>query len=276
MIYFISLKTLIKISNFKQIIIMKNILSIVAVMCFTAAVAQNGGSMEFKYTSSKGASGTMLMKHSEFGSKMEMNMASPKAPGSGIKMTSLVKKDAPDFIYMINDANKSYSEMKKGTAGAGQEDKHTYTVKKIGNETINNYKCIHFTVTNEKGQVSDMWTSKDILDYNKYSEVFKNDNKFGSSKQDNAIKAAGCEGFPVKMMHKNKDQEGDVTMELVKFEKKSYSKSDFDIPAGYTKSAGGPMGVPAMQGMKTQEEIMKMTPDERAKYIEEMKKMYGK
>lgn len=237
--------------------------------------AQNGASMEFKFTSSKGTGGTMTVKHSEYGSKSEVSMKSAKAPSGGMTMSSLIKKDSPEFIYMINDANKTYSEMKKGGANGNQEDTHTYTVKKIGNETINGYKCIHSTITNEKNEVTEMWTSKDILDYNKYSEVFKSDKKFGSSKQEQAIKAAGCEGFPVKTMHKAKDNEGDVTMELVKFEKKSYSKSDFEIPAGYTKS-GGPAGMPAIQGMKTQDEIMKMTPEERTKYIEEMKKMYGK
>ena len=66
-------------------------------------------------------------------------------------------------------------------------------------------------------------------------------------------------------------------MELVKFEKASYSSSDFEIPAGYTKTeaAANPYGGAAM-GIKSQEEIMKMTPEERANYIEEMKKKYGK
>ena len=255
---------------------MKNILSIAAVFIITFAAAQNGASMDFKYTSSKGANGTMLMKYSDYGFKSEVSMKSAKSPAGGITMVTMIKKDAPDVIYMINESNKSYSEMKRGTQGGNTEDNHTYTVKKIGNETINGYKCFHFTVTNEKNEVSEMWTSKDIMDYGKYSEAFKNSDKFASSKQDQAIKAAGCEGFPVKMMKKSKDGEGDVTMELTKFEKKSFSKSDFEIPAGYSKAGGpgaSPMGIP---GMKTQEEIMKMTPEERAKYIEEMKKMYGK
>jgi len=256
---------------------MKNILSITAGLLITAAAAQNGASMEFKYTSSSGANGTMLLKHSEYGSKSEVNMKSAKSPAAGMKMSSLIKKDAPDVIYMINETGKTYSEMKRSAAGGNQEDKHTYTVKKIGSETVNGYKCIHSTVTNEKNEVTEMWTSKDIIDYNKYSEaMYNSDNKLGSSKQEKAIKAAGCEGFPVKMIKKSKNNDGDVTMELVKFEKKSYSKSDFDIPAGYTKSAGGPIGAGAVPGMKSQDEIMKMTPEERAKYIEELKKMYGK
>jgi hypothetical protein len=137
------------------------------------------------------------------------------------------------------------------------------------------YKCVHSTITDEKGKMSEMWTTKDISDFNKYSEAF-HDKKYGSGKRDQALKDAGCEGFPVKMMHKGNEREGDVTMELIKMEKKSFSKSDFEIPTGYTKSGGSPTGAPAIPGMKSQDEIMKMTPEERAKYIEEMKKMYGK
>ena len=247
-------------------------------ICMSASFfvsAQNGASMEFKYTSSKGATGTMQIKHSEYGSKSVVSMKSPKAPGGGITMISLIKKDAPDFIYMINDANKSYSEMKKGSPATSHEDNHTYTVKKIGSETVNGYKCIHSSITNEKNQVTEMWTSKDILDYSKYSEPLNNNKKFGSYKREQAIKAAGCEGFPVKTVHKAKDDEGDVTMELIKFEKKSYSKSDFEIPVGYTKSANAamPAGIPQI---KSQDELMKMTPEERNKYMEELKKQYGK
>lgn len=237
------------------------------------AIGQNGASMEFKYSSSKGTSGTMLLKHSEYGSKSEINMKSAKGP-NGMVMSSLIKKSNPDIIYMINESNKTYSEMKKSATNGNQEDKHTYTVKKIGNETINGYKCIHSTVTNEKNQVTEMWTSKDIIDFGKYSDALNNDKNFGSNKRDQAIKAAGCDGFPVKMVQKSKDNEGDVTMELVKFEKKSFSKSDFEIPSGYSKAAGMTPG--AIPGIKTQDELMKMTPEERAKYVEELKKMYGK
>jgi hypothetical protein len=229
------------------------------------ASAQNGASMEFKVSSNKGVGGTINVKYSEFGTKSESSMM-------GMNMVSLTKKESPDVVYMINDKDKTYREMKKSTSQP--DDNSTYTVKKIGNETINGYKCVHALVTDNRG-TTDMWTTKDFADYNKYSESLNNNRKLGSAKREQALKDAGCEGFPVKMVTKEKD--GDMTMELTKLEKKSFSKSDFEVPAGYTKAVGPggtPPGKPA--GIKSQEELMKMTPEERAKYAEELKKQYGK
>lgn len=60
-------------------------------------------------------------------------------------------------------------------------------------------------------------------------------------------------------------------MELVKMEKKSFSKSDFEILAGYTKKEGNSGAISPSSGMKTQQEIMAMSLKERVKYIDEMK-----
>ncbi len=237
------------------------------------AAAQNGSYFEYKITSAKGMNGTSATKYSEYGTMSTMNMSSPKMPNGGMTMTTLIKKDSPDMFYMLNDKAKTYSEMKKGANG-NHDDNATYTVKKVGNESINGYKCVHATITNDKGSSEDVWNTKDIPDYGKYDEALSHNKQMSSSKRQQALKDAGCEGFPVKMTKKGNDDE-DTSMELQKMEKRSYSKSDFEIPAGYTKSAG--MGAPGgIPGVKTQEEIMKMTPEERAKYIEELKKQYGK
>ncbi|HWY12658.1 MAG TPA: DUF4412 domain-containing protein [Bacteroidia bacterium] len=238
------------------------------------AAAQNGAYFEYKITSAKGMNGVSAVKHSEYGSLSTMTMNSPKIPGGSMVMTTLSKKENPDVFYMLNDKAKTYSEMKRNASGDHGEDNNTYTVKKIGSETINGYKCIHATVTSDKGTVTEVWNTKDIPDYAKYSEAINKNSKMGSSKREAALKDAGCEGFPVKMVHQ--DKEGDMTMELQKLEKKSFDKSDFEIPTGYTKSNAPGAGAAGIPGVKTQEEIMKMTPEERAKYIEELKKQYGK
>lgn len=246
------------------------ILALISINAFLAA--QSGVYMNFKYSSSKGISGNLIMKHSDFGTKSEIKMVSQKQ-GGGMTMTTLLKKDHPELIYMLNDAAKTYTEMKKAEAVGSTEDKGTYTVKKIGNEMINGYKCIHALVTEGKN-TTEVWNTKDIPEFLKYSEAIKSDKNLASSKRDQALKDAGCDGFPVKMIRKGNQNDGDVTMELLSCEKKSYSKSDFDIPAGYTKSSGPAMPA-GMPQIKTQQEIMNMTPAEREKYAEEMKKLYG-
>jgi hypothetical protein len=140
---------------------------------------------------------------------------------------------------------------------------------------VNGYKCVHALVTEGK-ETHEVWNTKDIAEFDKYQKAFASNKNMSSSKRDKALKDAGCDGLPVKMVHKGNEREGEVTIELVKLEKKSFSKSDFEIPEGYTKNESGtnPAGGPA--GVKSQQEIMNMSPEERAKYIEGLKKQYGK
>ena len=245
------------------------ILLIIASLYSFILNSQNGAYVEFKITSGKGYNGTAKVNVSEFGSVSEFNMVIPQMPGGGVKNKSLTQKDKPGIIYTINDQNKTYSET--SPTDPTNQDLKTYTVKKIGEETLNGYKCVHALVT-EGNETHEVWNTKDITDFSKYSEAFKSNKRMGSQKREQALKDAGCDGLPVKTFHKGNAQEGDMTMELVKLEKKNFNKSDFEIPAGYTKGPSSSV----MSGVKTQQELMNMSPEERAKYIEELKKQHGK
>lgn len=258
--------------------ITKYTLTAAILLCFGSLFSQNGATAEFKFSSTngQGMSGSMKASFSEFGHKMEMNMANPHIPG-GISMTTLGNKKNPDVYYNLNEKTKTYSEIKRQEPSQNKntlDNDRKYTVKKIGEETVNGYKCVHFTVTSDK-EVSEMWTTKAIAEYMKYKETEKMNKRAYSFNRNKAIEDAGCDGFPVKTIRKSAggDKEGDVTMELVKFEKRSFSESDFSVPVGYTKSESV---TPGMGPQINSQEIMKMTPEERAKYIEEMKKKYGK
>ncbi len=249
-------------------------LSMIAVALALFINAQKGAYIEFKINSSKGATGSMKINYSEFGYGSEFNMVIPQMPGGGIVNKSIANKENPDSIYLLNDKTKTYSTIKKNDSQ--NEDTKTYTVKKVGEETVNGYKCVHALVT-EGTETTDVWNTKDIKEYNDYKATYASNKRMGSLKREQALKDAGCDGFPVKTIHKGNEREGDMTMELVKIEKKSFLKSDFAIPADYTRSgsaAGGANMNPA--GIKSQQEIMNMTPEERNKYIEELKAKYKK
>lgn len=234
----------------------------------THLISQNGTYMEYKISSSTGHGGSIKMNASDFGSSSEFNMVIPQMPGGGMSTKSLMQKSHPGVIYTINDKTKTYSEITPSEASS--QDTKTYSVKKLGAETVNGYKCVHALIT-EGAETHEVWNTKDFADYSKYAGAFAATKKMGSAKREQALKEAGCEGLPVKMVHKGNKQEGDMTMELVKLEKKTYTKAAFEIPAGYTKSSSSG----ASGGIKTQQEMMNMTPEERAKYMEEMKSQYG-
>jgi hypothetical protein len=249
---------------------------IIAVMTSVCIKAQNGAHFQFKMSSNKGLSGTMDLNYSELGSLSEMKMTAPQLPGGEMKSKSLSKKNNPDVLYIIDDNKKTYREQKKSAPNTVKEEKEI-TVKKIGDETVNGYKCVHAIIT-EGTSITDVWNTKDFADYEKYSSALVPERQMGNAaKRKQALKDAGCDGLPVKTIKKGNEREGEMTMELVKYEKKSFSSSDFEVPSGYTKTEAPAGGYPGMGGqMKSQDEIMKMTPEERTKYIEEMKKKYGK
>jgi hypothetical protein len=248
----------------------KQILLLAVAFSNSILISQNGASVDYKITSSKGANGEVKVKFSEFGSISEFNMVIPQMPGGGMFIKSLTKKSTPGITYMINDKNKIYSQT--NPTDPSNQDTKTYVVKKLGEETINGYKCMHALVT-EGTETHEVWNTKDIADYAKYSEAFRANKKIGSQKREDALRNAGCDGLPVKTLHKGNEREGDMTMELVKLEKKTFNKSEFEIPDGYTMTAASN----TMTGgdSKSPDELKKMTPEERAKYIEEMKKKYG-
>jgi hypothetical protein len=257
---------------------MKKLVTSILTLGCALVLAQNGAYIEYKITTTTGVSGNMKVNVSEFGTTSEYNMIIPQMPGGGVKNKSLVQKSNPEVIYMIDDKNKTATETKK-SENVTQDNKN-YIVERVGEETMNGYKCVHAKIT-EGNETHEVWNTRDIADFNKYADAFNSNKKVGSSKREAALKATGCDGFPVKTVHVGGPKEGTMTMELVKLEKKTFAQNEFDIPKGYTvKGSGGKEAsqnnAPADALIKSPDEIQKMTPEERQKYAEELRKKYSK
>jgi hypothetical protein len=259
---------------------MKKNFLVFIVMCFAiGASAQNGAYIEYKTTSSMGAIGSTKINLSEFGSVTEFNITIPQIPSGGTMHRILSKKSNPDVIYMIDDKNKTYTE--SNIPATSSEDSKNYVVTRKDDEIVNGYKSVH-TIVSDGKETYEIWNTKDIPDYNKYSEAFNSNERFGSPKKEQALKAKDCDGMPVKIVCKGDEREDDITIELVKFEKKNFMRSYFEIPAGYSKSESASTAPSGMPEFNIPEESMKMTPEERTQYdfppdiSEEMKKKYGK
>jgi len=172
-----------------------------------------------------------------------------------MKIVMLQKNDTPDALYRINDADKSYTEMNlaKMRDMAGQQmSTKKYTVEKLGQETLLGYKTQHVLLKDQdagdgKGMSIEMWVAKELLDYATFSKLQARRGKgAGEEAMIKALKDADADGMPLKSIATT--PEGmKVTMEVAKVDKKALSASTFEIPAGYTKSEGGLMGM--MGGM---------------------------
>jgi len=253
------------------------------------AYAQFEGVLEMKMTiASKddeaGGGGTMSVAVAKSGTRCDMNM---QMGAMGMKMVMLQKTDTPNTLYRLNDANKTYTEvdLAKTREMAGQQpNSDKYTVEKLGQETILGYKTQHVLVKEKNpapgnAMTTEMWTAKDLLDYATFSKMQVHRGKGGGDEGlVKALKDAGADGLPLKSVATTADG-AKVTMEVVKVDKKSLPASMFEIPADYTKSAGGMMdmmggmsGPQADEAKKKMDDAMKNLSPEQRDMIEKMMK----
>ncbi len=224
--------------------------------------AQNGTVIEMKFSSAMGANGSVTSYFSSIGKKTDMTVSIPQLP-EPMKMITITKMDNPEVLFTINETYRTYSEgpVKKDTENGN------YTLENLGEEKILGYTCKHILVKSvNDGTITELWNTKEIVDYQNYKEAYNNNQRVNISKIEKSLIDAGVDGFPVKYIVKGK-RDGDMTMELVTIEKKSIAKEVFDIPAGYTKTEGAPVGGSRMNGADQNS----MTPEERAKRRQEMR-----
>ncbi len=246
----------------------KNLLFItMLVFIGTSATAKEGMYLEFKMSGGK-ISGTSKSYSCNGNTRSETSFINPLM-NSPMTTVSLMLKDAPDMMYTLNEQDKTYTERQTGKNDVRKGEEGEYEVTIVGKEQVDNYNCIHVKVRSGSSQHErDIWVSKDVAGWANYISI-RNTYLSGSRLFD-ALKAKGAEGCIVRLTTEGTNG-GQMQMDLVKAEKRDVDESIFSL-AGYTKTAssmrpGGYGGVDAAQ-------IQKMTPEERQKYIDDMKAKY--
>ncbi|MCK6552871.1 DUF4412 domain-containing protein [Myxococcota bacterium] len=251
------------------------LLTVVALAPLSASAAPAfEGVLEMKMTS-PGGSGTARVSIGKGGVRSEMSVESREMP---MKMTTLMKAKEPDVAYAIDDASKSYGviDVKAGREMAQRRAPAKYTAKKLGTEKIAGWSTVHAKLTDDRGTHIDVWTSKEILDIDAMSKVMGPQTPADEGLM-KALKDVGADGFFVKLVQRSSGGD-EMTLELVKVEKKSLPASTFEIPAGYTKRE---TGMPGMGGMppemerQIREQMKNLTPEQK-KQLEEMMKGQGR
>ncbi len=247
------------------------------------ALGQFQGVLEFKVTG-KEMNGTGKSWVSKKGTRgeMEMTATSARAQGHGagtMKMTVIQRFAEPHKVYMVNDATKSYSviDTEKMRGQAPKRDDETYTVKKLGTDAVAGYSCQNVLVTASSGNKFEVCAARELAmgDSGSWFAGMGRRQQSDSSML-KAMKEAGVEGAPVRMVvYEKGSTERQMTMELVKAEKRPVPDSVVEVPAGYKETdMMGAMLSPEAQ--KQLDEAMKnMTPDQRKAFEEMMKKRTG-
>ena len=246
----------------------KSLLFFVLMLTFCSTLcARDGVYVEFKMSGGK-FSGTSKVYSCDGNTRSEMNIVTPAMPNP-IATVSLILKDAPEKIFTLNEKDKTYSEMEINKDRISHNSDVEYEVTVIGKEKINNYNCVHVKVKSKGSRDErDMWLSKDVAAWENYTSI---KNKYlAGTKLFDALKAKGAEGFFVRLVMQGPNGE-QMQMDLVKAEHRNIDESLLTL-AGYTKKAAGAPG--AGFGGVDVDAIQKMTPEERQKYIDDMKAKY--
>ena len=242
---------------------MKFTMLLMAVLLSYGAFAQ-GFYFEMKMSSSKqGDLGTMKAYAQDGNSRSEIHAIT--AMGN-MDITALSLKSAPNTVYMLNDKDKTYSEMDVSKNGQWQDSKDDqYEITVIGKETVNGYNSTHVKVKRKDAKnEEEIWVSTEIADY---AGFLMAKTKFtGRVNLYKALEEKGVKGFPVRI--KTSDHGTDMQIDFVKAEKRSNPASLFSVE-GYKKSDNAALGGVNVQEMM--QKVQNMTPEQRKAFIEQMK-----
>ena len=236
---------------------------------FTASAFAQGYYMEMKMSTNEGEMGTMKIYSQDGNSRSEMKMTANVPAGFGA-MAMLSLKSEPNKIYMLNEKDKTYTEMDVNNKEEYRDgDKSEYEVTIVGKEKVNGYNCTHVKIK-QKGSKHDMdwWTTTELANYAEFSKV--KSQYTGKSNLYSALEAKGAAGFPVRI--KTEDHGQMVQVDLITAEKRTNPSNLFSL-SGYKKSEGP--GAPGAGMGIDYSKIQQMTPEEREKWIEQMKNQYG-
>jgi hypothetical protein len=252
---------------------MKKILAALIAITLTMGVFAQGFYIEYKIgASGKEASvGGNFKTYSQGGDvRSEITMSVPQM--GEMQITSLSLKTEPNKIYLLNEKEKTYTEMATGNDEEWKDRAQSdYEVTVLGKETINGYNTTHVSIKINGKQREELWTTRDIAGYGEFAKI-----KTKYTGKDNlykALAAKSADGLPVRI---KVDERGhNMQMDLVKAEKRSNPANLFSLD-GYKKGEG----MSGMPGGEQIQEMMKnmqnMTPAEREEMIRQLKEQYGK
>lgn len=260
-----------------------------------AARAQFEGVADFKVTTNTGkgetmpATGKISVTRAAYRMEMETDVSKVSRGKSGraadapqhIKMTMFGKVAEPDKLYMIDDANKTYSvwDLKKMRGQMKDKDGPTYTVVKKGTETLAGLACQRAELTSSTGTVIDVCVAKEFAVSGDWLAALGRRQRENTSWM-STLRDNGLVGFPVRYSVRQKGAaEPFVTMEVTRVTKGPVPEALFEVPAGYkeTEFAMGGLSPEQQKSVsdaraKMREALAHMTPEQRKAYEDAMKK----
>lgn len=244
------------------------------------AVAQFEGEIHTRITAKDGG-GFAKVYLSKVGTRSEIDIHSPKRHQVSARpyhVTTLQRFSQPDLVYNVNDERQVYSviDLKKMPSQTKRVEGDTYTITRLGSDTIAGYACEKARVTSQDQTETDLCVAKDIAGMDAWVAMMEQTMQVKSG-MFKALKDAKLEGFPVKMVMRRKGKDSPiVTTEVVRVEAKSLAPSLFEVPSTYKKEdVISSFATPEM-AEKMQSFVDKMTPAQRKLYEDMKNRMIGR
>ncbi|HXX31563.1 MAG TPA: DUF4412 domain-containing protein [Myxococcaceae bacterium] len=176
--------------------------------------------------------GTVRILVSRAGMRSEVVAQTTRQP---FQMVSLVRASEPTVTYTLDEASKTYQRL--DNTGAGEPAGEAPTLKRLGQEKILGRTVEHVLLTStSKGKEEEIWVDTSLLPPARFVSAFERD---GGDAWWTALKAAGLEGIPLKMIFRSTAPGSKQTgVEATSIERKRLPDSTFDVPAGYREAKG--------------------------------------
>jgi hypothetical protein len=259
-----------------------------------AARAQFEGTADFKIVTGRAkdsvtATGKLFATKTAYRMEWEADLsrygkdkaASGSQPPQKIRTALFGTVAEPDKMYMIDDAHRTYSvwDLKKMRSENSDLPKQTYTVQKLGTDTVAGIACQKAQLTSSNGNVIDVCVAKEFSVSSDWLAAL------GRRQKENttwvgALRENGLIGFPVRYAMRAKGQtEPFVTMQVTRVERGPVSAALFEVPAGYkeTDFAMGGLSPEQQKAVsdaraRMREALDRMTPEQRKAYEDAMKR----
>jgi hypothetical protein len=256
-----------------------------AVLCLTlAATSALAGDFEGIITGKptntdvkKAGVGSMKMYIAPAGLRMEV-VGEVDAQGKGdagatpFQMIILWRMAEPGVTYMINDVAKAYMKHDLTKAKAEAAAKEPPKIEKLGKATYLGRPVERVKVISES-HTEELWVDTSLHFPAGAVAALSQDRGMANASW-RALEKAGVAGIPLKQLN----ADGTSGWEASSVEKKSLPASLFQLPAGFHEAKDPlDMAPPSQQAelkKRRDEALQKMTPEQRQK-LEEMMKKYG-
>jgi hypothetical protein len=208
----------------------------------------------------------MKMYLSPAGVRMEASGVGKQA-AAGYTITMVWQASDPNNFYLLNPANKSYLKHDLGKAEQAASKVDAPKVEKLGSTTFIGHSVQRVKVTFANGKSQELWVDTSLHFPASALALFGQERGPQISPW-KALEKAGVAGIPLKDL----DGEGKSGWAATSVEKKSLSASLFQIPPDFHEAKNALDMLPADQQAAIKAKMDAMTPEQRAKMEEMMKK----